>query len=1143
MPVNSQPEKSQKVIRQFGLTNLALKNKNSIYLLILILFGFGFYSYTSMPKELFPDIVIPTVLVQTAYPGNPPLDMENLVTRPIEKELEVITGVKEIASTSSQDISSIVVEFNTGVDLKQAVLDVKDAVDKAKSELPDDLPADPLVQDIDFSEFPIIYINLSGDYSLNELKKYAEYLEDEIETYSEISKVDIKGLNEREFSINVDPFKMEMLEISFGDIESAVGFENISMAAGQFREGDYRRSIRILGEFETAAQMGDIIVKSEKGNIVYLKDIAVVTDGFAEPKDFSRLNRQPVVTLHVIKKGGENLLSATDKIFDLLDRSKEDGNLPEGLNITITNDQSDLIRKQLDNLENSMIMGVILVVFVLFLFLGTRNALFVGFAIPLSMFISFLILNLMGYKLNMILLFSLILALGMLVDNAIVVMENIYRYFDRGYSRMEASRLATGEIAIAIISSTATTLAAFFPLLFWDSMIGEFMKLLPLTLIIVLTASLFVALTVTPVLTSSFLKQGDQLPKPKIKRSLIIVAILLLLAGIFYAGGMNTPGSLFVLFAIIGIANLLFLNRMARWFMNVFLPWLEDAYLNTMNFVMKARRPYWVIAATFFLLIFTIVLMGIRQPKVIFFPSPDPSYINIMATLPVGTDITATNKFMGTFEEDVYSILTPYSRIVKSVLTTVGNGAKSENEGFDISETPHRGMVTVTFVDFEFREGVNTNDILKAFSDNLIGKYPGVMVAVDKPSSGPPVGKAINIEVTGEDFDKLVILVDDLLNKIDNAGIDGIEGLKTDLNLDKPEAIVHIDRDRARRYGLSTAQIAGTIRTALFGKEISDFKEGEEEYPIQLRLKEEFRYNVASLMNQKITFRDQASGKIQQVPITAVADISYGSTYEAIKRKDLDRVITLSSNVLKGFNATDINNQLKEFLSGETLPSGYTYKFTGEQQEQDESMAFLGSAMLIALALILLIMVSQFNSVVKPVIIMISVLFSTIGVFGGLATFRMDFVVIMTGIGLVSLAGIVVNNAIVLIDYTDLLKLRKRTELGMEENALLPKDIALDCVIQAGRTRLRPVLLTAVTTLLGLIPLASGLNIYFLSLFEHFDPKIYFGGDNVAFWGPISWTIIFGLTFSTFLTLIVVPAMYHVLYLGKIRIHEMRKRK
>jgi multidrug efflux pump subunit AcrB len=1141
--MNDQPETKQKVIREFGLTNIALKNKNSIYMLILILLGFGFYSYTSMPKELFPDIVIPTVLVQTVYPGNPPLDMENLVTRPIEKELESITGVKEISSTSSQDVSSIVVEFNTGIDIKQAVIDVKDAVDKAKSELPDDLPQDPAVQDIDFSEFPIIYINLSGDYSLIELKKYAEFLEDEIESFSEISKVDIKGLNEREFSINVDPFKMEMLQISFGDIENAIGYENVSMAAGQFKEGEYRRSIRIIGEFEDVDEMGGIIVKAEKGDIVHLRDIADVVDGFAEPKDFSRLNRQPVVTLHVIKKGGENLLSATDKIFDVLDKSKADGSLPDGLKITITNDQSDLIRKQLDNLENSMIMGVILVVFVLFLFLGTRNALFVGLAIPLSMFISFFILNMMGYKLNMILLFSLILALGMLVDNAIVVMENIYRYFDRGYSRMEASRLATGEIAIAIISSTATTLAAFFPLLFWDSIIGDFMKLLPLTLIIVLSASLFVALVITPVMTSSFMKAGDQLPFPKAKRTLIIALILIVLSGICYAAGWNTPGSLLLLFAIIGIANLLFLNKVARWFMNVFLPWLENAYRNTMVFVMKGKRPYWVIGSTVLLLIFTLFLMAVRQPKVIFFPTTDPQYINIIATLPVSTDINASNKFMGDFENKVYDILTPYKNIVKSVLTTVGNGAKGEEEGFDITETPHKGMVTVTFIDFELRGGISTQDIMKEFSDNLVGKYPGVMVSVDKPSSGPPVGKAINIEISGEVFEKLIILVENIQNKIESAGIDGIEGLKTDLNLEKPEAVIHIDRDRARRYGLSTIQIAGTVRTALFGKDVSDFKVGEDEYPIQLRLKEEFRNNVASLMDQKITFRDQASGKIQQVPISAVADLSYGTTYESVKRKDLNRVITISSNVIKGFNATEINDQLKELLSGEVMPTGYSYKFTGEQEEQAESMAFLGNAMLIALALILLIMVSQFNSVVKPLIIMASVLFSTIGVFGGLSTFRMDFVVIMTGIGLVSLAGIVVNNAIVLIDYTDLLKMRKRKELGMEEGALLPKNIAVDCVIQAGETRLRPVMLTAVTTLLGLLPLASGLNIDFLSLFEHFDPKIYFGGDNVAFWGPISWTIIFGLTFSTFLTLIVVPAMYHVLYLGKIRIHELRDKK
>ena len=1138
--MNDQPESKQKVVRQFFLTNLALRNKNSVYLLIFIFFGFGIYSYNSMPKELFPDIVIPTVMVQTIYPGNPPLDMENLVTRPIEKELEVIKEVKEISSTSSQDVSAIFVEFNTDVDIKQAVLDVKDAVDKAKSELPDDLPQDPIVIDIDFSEFPIIYINLSGDYSITELKKYAEYLEDEIETYPEISKVDIIGLNEREISINVDPFRMEQLEISFDDLENAVGYENISMAAGQLKEGRYRRSVRIIGEFQNAGEIGDVIVKHEKGHIVYLKDIATVVDGFEEPKAFARLNQQPVVSLHVIKKGGENLLSATDKIFRLLDQSRENGTLPQGLNITLTNDQSDLIRKQLSNLENSMILGVILVVFVLFLFLGTRNAMFVGFAIPLSMFISFFVLNLLGYRLNMILLFSLILALGMLVDNAIVVVENIYRYLDRGYSRMEASRLATGEISRAIISSTATTLAAFFPLLFWDSLMGEFMKLLPLTLIVVLSASLFVALAITPTLTSTFMRAGDQLPKPKTRRTLIIAMSLIALSAVLYISGKNSPGTILLIFGFIGICHLLFLYKIARWFKDVFLPRLESLYLKTMQYVMAGLRPFLVIGATVLLLIFTLFLLAVRQPKIVFFPSMDPQYINILATLPVGTDIEITNDFMKKMEDDVYMALETYEDIVKSVLTTVGSGARGENEFFDIAETPHRGMITVTFVDYELRGRVNTMDIMREMTDQLIGKYPGVLVSVEQQSAGPPVGKPINIEVTGMDFDRLIAQVDRLIQKIETAGIDGIEGLNIDLDLGKPEAIVHIDRDRARRYGLSTGQIAGTIRTALFGKEVSKLKDGEDEYPIQLRLDEQYRYNMANLLNQRITFRDQASGKIQQVPISAVADVSYGSTYESVKRKDLIRMVTIYSNVMKGYNATDVNNQLKDLLASETMPPGYNYKFTGEQQEQEESMAFLVRALFIALSLILIIMVSQFNSIVKPFIIMLSVLFSTIGVFGGISTFGMDFVVIMTGIGLVSLAGIVVNNAIVLIDYIDLLKRRKRRELGMEESTILPRDIAMECVIEGGRTRLRPVLLTAVTTILGLLPLASGLNIDFISFFETFNPKIYFGGDNVAFWGPISWTIIFGLTFSTFLTLVVVPALYHVLAMGKVYLHRLR---
>jgi multidrug efflux pump subunit AcrB len=1133
-------ETKQKVVRQFYLTNLALKNKITIYLLIGFLLIFGFMSYTRMPKELFPDVVIPTVMVQTFYPGNPPLDMENLVTRPLEKELEVIRGVKDITSTSSQDISAIFVEFNTDVDIKVALQDVKDAVDKVRSELPDDLPQDPVVEDIDFTEFPIIYINLSGDYSINELKKFAEDLEDEIERITEISKVEIKGLNEREIKVDVYRHKMEALQISFGDIESAIGSENVSMAAGQIRSGETRRSVRVLGEFSSIEEIRNIIVKQEGGDIVHLRDVAEVVDGFEDPRDFARLNRQPVVSLHVVKKGGENLLSATDQIFEILENARENGTLPPNLNVTLTNDQSDIIRKQLSNLENSMIMGVIFVVLILFLFLGTRNALFVGLAIPLSMFISFMVLSLMGARINMIVLFSLILALGMLVDNSIVVVENIYRFLDRGYSKMDASRLASGEIAMPIISSTATTLAAFFPLIFWDSMIGEFMKSLPIVLIITLTSSLFVALVLTPVLTSTFMKTGEQTPLPKARRTLVIVLILVLVSALCYFGGWNKGGTLFGLFALIGLANLLFLSRIARWFQKIFLPWLDGLYARTLRWVLAKKHPFAVIGGAAGLLVFTLVLTAVRTPKVEFFPSMDPQYINVLATLPVGTDLEATNRFMISMENDVMQILDPYQHIVKSVLTTVGNGAKGENEFLDISETPHRGMVTITFLDFELRGGINTFDIMGELTRKLVNHYPGVFVAVEKQSEGPPVGKEINLEITGVDFDELIRLSESISEYIESAEIPGIEGLKTDLDLGKPELIFSIDRERARRYGLSTGQIAGTIRTALFGSDVSDFKVGEDEYPIQLRLREEDRYQAANLMNQIITFRSQSDGKIRQVPIASVASISYGTTYEAVKRKDLKRMVTLYSNVIKGYNATEINDQLKSMMENYPMPQGYEYHFTGEQEEQAESMAFLARAMLIAVALILIIMVTQFNSLVKPLIIMASVVLSTIGVFGGLSTFRMDFIIIMTGIGLISLAGIVVNNAIVLIDYTDLVKNRKRREMGLEEHADLPMDTVIQCMVEAGRTRLRPVMLTAITTILGLIPLASGLNIDFISFFETLDPKIYFGGDNLAFWGPLSWTVIFGLTFSTFLTLLVIPAMYHALYLGKLRIRKLQ---
>ena len=1138
--MENEKDKSKKVIRTFWLSNWALKNKTTVYLLLVVIIAFGLYSYISRPKELFPEINFPTVMVQTVYPGNPPVDIENLITRPIEKEVESLKGIKKMTSLSSQDVSGIFIEFQPNVDINKALQDVKDAVDKAKNDLPDDLREDPSVTDIDLSEFPVVNINLSGDFNVNELKEYAEELKDEIETIYEVSKVNITGITDREVRINLNPFKMSALKVSYTDVENAVKRENVSMSGGDIKMGKIRRTIRLVGEFKHPSEIDNIIVKSEKGNIVYMRDIGSVEFGFADRDSYARLNNQPVVSLQVIKKSGENLLSTIAQVNKILKKAQNDNTLPEKLVVTITNDQSKTVKLQLSNLENSIIMGMIFVIIILFLFLGTRNSLIVGLAIPMSMFLSFLVMGLLGYNINMIVLFALILALGMLVDNAIVVTENMFRYVQRGYSRMEAARQATGEVAVPIISSTATTLAAFVPLLFWDSTIGKFMSYLPETLIIVLTSSLVVALVIVPVVFNDFYKKGANVVLPKRRKHLIAIIILVLLAMIFFALKVNWMGTLLLAFAFIGLLDLLFLSRLALWFQKVGLVWLENTYLKFVTFALKGKNPYLLIAGTFVLMIVTMVFYFNSNPNIVFFPQPDPKLINIVTEMPINTDIDVTDSAMKVIEKKVFVVLKPDMKIVNSVLTTVGKGAVGENAGFGgRTGGSNKGLITINFVEYEDRGGISTRKIQHDLEKNLVGQYPGIIISVEGQKHGPPTGKPINLEIHGKDFRTLLFLSDTIRSVINAAGIPGIEALKIDLDVGKPELLVNINREKARRYGLSTSQIGDAIRTALFGKEISDFKQGEDEYKIRMKLADKYRYNLEDLINQRITFRSQASGKIIQVPISAVADFTYSSTYGAIKRIDRDRVVTIYSNVLEGYNANNINVELKKIMGQFKLPAGVTYKFTGEQQDQQESMSFLETALLIAVSLIALILVTQFNSFVKPAMIIFTVVLSTIGVFGGLATFKMDFIVVMTGIGIVSLAGVVVNNGIVLIDYIGLLKQRKRKELGLPDGANLPKDIAKECIVEGGKTRLRPVLLTAITTILGLFPLAVGLNIDFVSFLNTFNPKIYFGGDNVAFWGPLSWTVIFGLSFATFLTLILVPSMYHVLVLGQTKMKNV----
>lgn len=1122
-----------RVDKEFKLTTIAVKNRTSVFVLTALIIGIGVYSYISMPKESFPEIEIPTIYVGTIHPGNSPADMESLITRPIEKEINTIAEVDNIKSTSVQDYSTVIVEFTTGTEVSDALTKVKDAVDKAKSELPNDLKEDPDVFEINFSEFPILNINLSGNYSIEELNDFAEYLEDEIENFREISKVDIRGLDEKEVRIIVDPHKMEARFLKFDDIENAVIAENINLSGGNILSNGIRRNIRVVGEFSDPQQLLEIVVSNEDQNIVYLKDIARVEFDYKEKESYARLNKNPVIMLDVIKRSGENLLIVTDKIFALLEDA-ESNIFPEDLEVFITNDQSEQTRDQVNNLENSIIFGVILVVLVLLFFLGTRNALFVGIAIPLSMFMTFMILDAFGISINMMVLFSMIMALGMLVDNGIVVVENVYRLMEEGMKPINAVRKGVGEVAFPVIASTATTLAAFLPLAFWPGIMGEFMKYLPITLIITLGSSLFVALVINPALISVFMKvdNPDGIDLKRVNKLTLINLIIggfLLLARFF--GGESSPGiltpigNLLILAGLLIPLNVYILTPLSSRFRHVVLPWLESVYTKLVTFAISGRRPYYFLGGTMAMLIFSIGLLSVFTPNVIFFPINQPKYVNIFIEFPVGTDIETTNEFTKLIEGKVIKVTDPYRDIVASVITNVGSGTSDPNDFSSVgqSQTPHKARITVNFVEFRFRGDVKTSDVMSEIRDGIAG-YPGVTLTVDKDAAGPPVGKPVNIEVSGENYSTLILLSERLKSTINNSGIDGIEKLKTNLETGKPELIVDIDREKARRFGLSSYLVASELRTALFGKEISKFKQGEDDYEIQLRLDDKYRYDLDALMNKSVTFKNQDNGEIHQVPISAVAKVKYSTALGSIYRKDLDRVITISSNVLDGYNPTKINDQIKVLLTDFETPKGYQIKFTGEQEKQDEEMAFLSKALLMAVFLIFLIIVSQFNKVSAPFIIMISVLFSTIGVFVGLVIFQMDFIIIMTMIGIISLAGIVVNNSIVLIDFIELTRRRKRAELHTDQR-LSMEDIR-NSIVQAGKTRLRPVLLTAITTILGLIPLAIGLNIDFIKFLNQYEHDFFLGGDNVIFWGPMSWTIIFGLTFATFLTLVIVPVMY-----------------
>jgi len=1117
--------------KEFFATSWAIENRTSVYVLAALISILGMMNYYYIPKEQFPQVVIPYIIVNTPYPGTSPEDIENLVTRPIEKQLKSIADVKKITSNSVPDFSSIVVEFDPDLSIETAKQRVRDAVDKSKSHLPTDLPTEPDIMDIDLSELPVMYLNISGNYDLDKLKHYAKIAQDRIEELKEITRVDIVGALDREIQINADIFKMQVAKVTFRDIETAVSMENMTISGGSLTNNGIRNTIRIKGQFANVETLKNIVVHASSGAYVKLTDIADVEDSHKEQESFARLDGKNVITLNVVKKSGANLLDASDQIKEIVNNELIGHEFPKGMNVTITGDQSRFTRNTLEELNNTIIIGFILVTIVLMFFMGFTNAFFVGLSVPLSIFVAYLILPGLGYTMNMMVMFAFIFALGIVVDDAIVVIENTHRLHRLNPDIKIAAKKAAGEVFQPILSGTLTTLAPFFPLAFWPGIVGQFMHYLPVTLIITLFASLFVAYVFNPVFAVSFMKNEYNEEAKKDtgwKRSRTIIFVMLGFAVLFYLTKSFGMANFLVFWVLMFLFYHFILRKAIKGFQEKVWPYFITVYERQLGVILIGNRPVWILSGMIALFFFTIILTGIAKPSVLFFPNNDPNNIYVYIKMPGGTHQNVTDSITNIAEQRVYKALGKHNPDVESIISNVTIGA--DEQGFSSTGTPfNKGKVSINFVESKLRTtGISTTKYMEIIRKE-VADIPGAEITVDKNRNGPPTGKPINIEITSENMENLVADAFAFHDHLDSLHIPGIENMKMDFETNSPEINITIDRDRAQRLGLSTGQIGLEIRTALYGKEISKLKQDEDEYPIMLRYDKVTRDNINALVNLQITFRDMNSGQLRSIPLATVATINYTSSYAGIKRLNQKRIITLYSNVLSGYSANNIVPVINQEAQKFNLHEGTVIKLTGEQEDQAQTATFLMKAMIIALGAIFFILITQFGSVTKSLIILSEVIFSIIGVLLGVIIFHMNLVILMTGLGIVALGGIVVRNGILIVEFIDV---KKKEGLPTRR-----------AIIEGGKTRITPVILTATATMLGLVPLAVGMNINFRTLFTELNPHIYFGGDNVMFWGPLAWSIIFGLSFATFLTLMFVPALYELDYSIRLKLARRKHRK
>jgi CzcA family heavy metal efflux pump len=1017
------------------LNQFALKRQVTVLALLVLIVIAGLYCYATLPRESFPDITIPYVFVTTTYEGVSPEDMEELITIPIERKLKGIDDVEEIRSTSAEGLSTVAIKFLPKVDLDDALQKVRDKVDQAEGDLPGELEDDPVIKEVNFSDMPVIRVVLSGPFSLRRLQNLAEDIQDGLESIPGVLEARLTGGLEREIHVEFDLDRVRAYNVPFSSIVGSVTRSNVNMPGGSMDIGEGKYLVRVPEDFQHPSEIFSIVAFVRDGKPVYLRDVATIRDASKDPLTRSRINREKSVTIAVLKRSGENIVRVTDEVKRVVDDMRP--LLPQTLKIDLTADMSNDVRLLVSDLENNIISGLILVLAVIFTFIGGQSAIFVALAIPYSMFMTFSLLTGFNVTLNMVVLFSLILALGMLVDNGIVIVENIYRHMQQGKPRLEAARVATDQVAWPVITSTLTTLGAFSPLLFWPGIMGEFMGYLPQTLIMALSASLFVALVINPVLSARYQKVKTDNPaknpkskEPRIKRLYLV---------------------------------------MLKWFLH---------------------HRWIVVLGAPLLLVSSILAFVLWGKGVEFFPDTEPrrAYVNIKA--PEGTNLDASDKLVAQIEK----IVSQYEDI-RYVISNIGAiGGDPFSQG---GTGTHISRVVLDFKDFHDRSRPSS-EIVKAVRQQILKSIHGAEVQVEKEEEGPPTGPPVNIEISGDNIHVLGDLAARVRKEIKD--IPGLVDLKDNFVKGKPEIRVRVDKEKAALMGLDTYTIAYTVKSAINGVKAGVYREGKDEYDIIARLPERDRKSIKSL--KRITVSGPQG---EPIPLTSLAGISLGSGIGAIMRLDQKRVVTISGDV-SGRLANDVIKDIDARLAQRIeWPKGYAYRFSGEQEEQAKAQAFLSKAFFACIAIILIILLTQFNSFITPLIILASVLFSLIGVFFGLLITGTAFGIIMTGIGVISLAGVVVNNAIVLIDYT---------------NQLLARGLSsFEALLRAGSVRLRPVLLTAITTILGLLPMATGVSFDFRKM------ALDIGGESSQWWGPMAVAVIFGLGFATLLTLIVVPVL------------------